>query len=62
MEITQEQFEAYEEVRESGETNMFDVRAVFALAEAYCDVVLTREEVLLIMNSSSELQEKYAYS
>jgi len=53
VEITQEQFEAYEDVRESGVTNMFDVRTVGQLSG------LEKEEIMTIMKGYSELKEKY---
>ena len=52
-EITEEQFEAYEDVRESGVTNMFDVRTVSELSG------LDREEIMTIMKGYSKLKEKY---
>ena len=52
-EITQEQFEAYEDVRESGVTNMFDVKYVMELSG------LEKEEIMTIMKSYGELKEKY---
>ena len=52
-EITQEQFEAYVDVQESGVTNMFDVRTVSQLSG------LEKEEIMTIMKSYSELKEKY---
>ena len=51
--ITQEQFEAYEDVRESGVTNMFDVKYVGQLSG------LEKEEIMTIMKSYSELKDKY---
>ena len=53
VEITQEQFEAYEDVRESGVTNMFDVKTVSELSG------LEKEEIMTIMKSYGELKEKY---
>lgn len=53
MKITKEQFEAYENVRQSGLTNMFDVRNVIKLSG------LTKEEIIIIMKQYSELKEKY---
>lgn len=47
--ITKEQFEAYVEVRDSGLTNMFDVRAVIQLASDLSDTDLTKAECLEIM-------------
>ena len=52
-EITKEQFEAYEAVRTSGVTNMFDIRVVTELSG------LSKEEVLDIMNQYEELDKKY---
>jgi len=51
--ISQEQFEAYEDVRESGVTNMFDVKTVGQLSG------LEKEEIMTIMKSYSELKEEY---
>ena len=53
VEITQEQFEAYEDVRESGVTNMFDVKTVGELSG------LDKEQIMTIMKSYGELKEKY---
>ena len=52
-EITQEQFEAYVDVQESGVTNMFDVKTVSQLSG------LEKEEIMTIMECYSELKEKY---
>ena len=52
-EITQEQFEAYEDVRVSGVTNMFDVKTVGELSG------LEKEMIMTIMISYGELKEKY---
>ena len=52
-EITQEQFEAYVDVQESGVTNMFDVKTVGELSG------LKKEEIMTIMKSYGELKEKY---
>ena len=52
-EITQEQFEAYVDVQESGVTNMFDVKTVGVLSG------LEKEEIMTIMKSYGELKEKY---
>ena len=54
-EITQEQFEAYVDVQESGVTNMFDVKTVGQLSG------LEKEEIMTIMKGYSELKEKYGY-
>lgn len=54
--ITKEKFLAYESVRQSGATNMFDIKTVIALA----DTELTKEDCLAIMKNYSELSEQYA--
>jgi len=51
--ITKEQFIAYESVRQSGVTNMFDVKYVCALSG------LERSQVMQIMNKYGELMELY---
>lgn len=51
--ITHEEFEAYERVRASGVTNMFDVRVVQALSG------LSREKILAIIQNYEELMGKY---
>ena len=52
-EITEEQFEAYVDVQESGVTNMFDVKTVSELSG------LGKEVIITIMKSYGELKEKY---
>ena len=51
--ITQEQFEAYEDVRVSGVTNMFDVKTVGRLSG------LEKEEIMEIMKNYGTLNDKY---
>lgn len=52
---TKEQFEDYVNIRDSGVTNMFDVRAVCALS----DTGLTREHCLYIMTNFVDLAKEY---
>jgi len=52
--ITKDKFEQYDAVRESGATNMFDVRQVISLSED-----LTREECLDIMSNYSKYKEDF---
>ena len=52
-EITKEDFIAYEAVRQSGVTNMFDVGVVSKLSG------LTREQIIGIMKNYSELVKKF---
>ena len=51
--ITQEQFEAYEDVRESGVTNMFAIKMVESLSG------LSKETIMSIMKYYGELKDKY---
>ncbi len=53
MTITQEQFDAYVEVQESGITNMFNVQVVSDYSG------LSRQDIMTIMSNYSALQEKY---
>ena len=53
MTITQEQFDAYVEVQESGITNMFNVQVVSDYSG------LNRQDIMTIMSNYSVLQEKY---
>jgi len=52
MEITQDQFEAYTDVQESGITNMFDVKAVSTYSG------LDRQEIMYIMQNYGTLLEQ----
>lgn len=53
VKITEKKFAAYEAVRSSGVTNMWDVRFVTELSG------LTKEECMEIMQTYGELMEKY---
>ena len=53
MEITQDQFDAYEDVRESGVTNMFDVSTVSDYSG------LNREQIMTIMKNYGDLNDRY---
>lgn len=46
-------YEAYERVRKSGVTNMFDIRTVSQLSG------LNKEEIIYAMNNYTELRKKY---
>ena len=54
MEISKEDFEDYEAIRQSGRTNMFDVNTVVALSDG-----LTREKCFHIIKEYSKLKEKF---
>jgi hypothetical protein len=53
MEITKDDFMAYEVVRLSGVTNMFNLKVVCELSD------LTREQVLQIMGKYTALKKQY---
>jgi len=53
MNITREQFQSYEDVRESGITNMFDGKRVSELSG------LSTEQILEIMRDYKNLSEKF---
>jgi hypothetical protein len=53
MNITRDQFQAYEDVRQSGVTNMFDCRTVQRLSG------LSKDEIVEIMKRYSELHKLY---
>ena len=53
MDITREQFESYEKVRQSGVTNMFNVDLVCELSR------LTRGECFYIMKNYSKLNKSF---
>ena len=55
MKPAKEQFEDYVAIRDSGVTNMFDVRMVCALS----DTGLTREICMYIMQHFAELAKEY---
>ena len=54
IEITKEDFQDYEEVRKSGETNMFDIPTVISLSDN-----LTRDKIKTIMKNYDKLCEEY---
>jgi len=55
MEITKDDCEAYEQVRVSGRTNMFDVNYVCNYSG------LSRKKVFFIMKNYAKLNEKYGF-
>ena len=56
--ISETVFKAYESVRKSGITNMFDVNTVIYLANQF-GVKITKEQIIEIMKTYGELKEKY---
>jgi len=53
IEITQDDFQAYEDVRQSGVTNMFAVSTVSDYSG------LSRDKIVSIMKNYSALRQKY---
>jgi len=53
--ITQEEFESYEDVRESGVTNMFNVSVVSDYSG------LSKDKIITIMSNYDSLSIKYGY-
>ena len=53
IEITQEDFQAYEDVRESGVTNMFNTSVVSDYSG------LSKDKIVSIMQNYGALHEKY---
>ena len=55
MSITQEEFDAYEDVRQSGVTNMFNVSVVSDYSG------LSRDKIMTIMKNYSDLNDRYGH-
>lgn len=54
--VSKEKWEAYEAVRKSGATNMFDINTVVELSVG----ILSREDCRLIMKNYKELSEVHS--
>lgn len=59
VEITEEKFKAFERVRESGLTNMFDAKRVEQLAEEVYKTRLNKDEIETIWRRYSPLKEQF---
>lgn len=59
MKPTQEQWNAYVDVQQSGLTNMWAVDTVIDLAQRYYQIELTSEACLYIMKNYADLKEEY---
>ena len=55
IEITQDDFNAYEDVRQSGVTNMFNVSVVSDYSG------LSRDKIVTIMKNYTDLNNKYGH-
>ena len=58
MNISKDQFITFEQIRQSGETNMFDTTMIAYLSADY-DTPLSVTEIREIRKNYSELKEKY---
>lgn len=59
VKITKDKFDAYITVRQSGLANMFAINTVIELADQICEVELTKEDCLYIMENYKTLKEQY---
>ena len=57
--VTKEQFLAYLAVRDSGVTNMFDIKAVAKYAKKFSEVTLEKKDCLEIMANFTKLKYEY---
>ena len=57
--ISKGKFKAYQNVREAGITNMFNLTNVITAAEAFNDIELTKKDCIEIMGSYGKLKKKY---
>lgn len=57
--MTKEKFLAYEQVRRSGYTNMFDVDKVIKFSKKRCSTKLTEEDCLDIMRNYASYKEQF---
>lgn len=58
-EVSKEKFDAYVTVQNSGVTNMMHIKNVIYAANQICDVELTKEDCIFIMENYGKLSEKY---
>jgi len=59
MTVNKEKFDAYVTVQKSGVTNMFHVVHVITYAHRFCQVELTKEDCLYIMENYGKLKDHY---
>ena len=57
--VSREKFQAYQNVRESGVTNMFNLTNVITAAETFNDIELTKKDCTEIMGNYGKLKKKY---
>lgn len=59
MAVSKRKFKAYEVVKESGTTNMFNIKKVIELSDKICKVPLTKKDCFQIMGNYGKLKEKH---
>lgn len=57
--ISKEKFKAFQSVRGSGITNMFNIGNVITAAETFNDVELTKKDCIYIMSNYGTLEKEY---
>ena len=57
--MTKDKFIAYLAVRDSGATNMFDIKAVIKYAKKFSGVMLDKKDCLEIMANFAKLKYEY---
>ncbi len=61
MYISRAKFNAYEEVRVSGGTNMYDLDEVLRLNKVMSEIELTKKELHYIMRNYEKLCTRFGY-
>lgn len=61
MYISRAKFTAYEEIRSSGLTNMFDLDEVISVNMMMSDTMLTKKELHYIMKNYGRLCKRFGY-
>ncbi|MBA7589419.1 hypothetical protein ES708_31504 [subsurface metagenome] len=61
MYISKDKFNAYEEVRYSGGTNMYDLDEVLRLNKVMSEIELSKKELHYIMRNYSKLSKRFGY-
>lgn len=61
MYISNAKWNAYQEVRASGGTNMYDLNEVIRLNKKMSEIVLTKKELHYIMRNYEKLCRRFGY-
>jgi len=61
MYISKDKFNAYEEIRVSGLTNMFDLDEVLRLNKKMSEIELSKKELHYIMKNYARLCRRFGY-